>query len=236
MHNEKKQNWYVNPKKYHFIYKTTCQVNGKYYYGMHSTDDLEDGYIGSGTRLWHSIKKYGRENFKIEILEFCSDRESLKKREAELITEDVLAEPMCMNLKLGGEGGWEFCNKGGKPLHLTEDIQKRGGDSFSKKMKFDKEFKHKFCKNLSKFMIDLHSKKKLKTWGDNCNWTDKHHSNETKKKISESQKGKQSGIKNSQHNTCWVYHLELKICKKIQSTEIETYLDKGYIKGRKMKF
>ena len=62
----KKENWYTNPRKFHFIYKTTCSVNGKYYYGMHSTDDLEDGYIGSGTKLWHSIKKHGLENFKME--------------------------------------------------------------------------------------------------------------------------------------------------------------------------
>ena len=105
---EKKQNWYTNPRKYHFIYKTTCFVNGKYYYGMHSTDDLEDGYIGSGTRLWHSIKKYGRENFSIEILEFLSDRETLKKRESELITVEMLNDPMCMNLRTGGEGGYSF--------------------------------------------------------------------------------------------------------------------------------
>lgn len=105
MSREKKQNWYTNPRKYHFIYKTTCKVNGKFYYGMHSTDNLDDGYVGSGTRLWHSIKKHGRENFSIEILEFLPDRESLKKREAELITEDLLRDPMCMNLALGGAGG-----------------------------------------------------------------------------------------------------------------------------------
>jgi hypothetical protein len=78
---------------------------------MHSTNNLEDGYIGSGTYLWHSIKKHGRENFKLEILEFCSDREILKIRETELITEDLLKDPMCMNLKTGGEGGGGFFNE-----------------------------------------------------------------------------------------------------------------------------
>jgi hypothetical protein len=55
--------------------------------------------------LIRSIKKYGRENFSIEIIEFLPDRESLKKREAELITEDLLQDQMCMNLVLGGAGG-----------------------------------------------------------------------------------------------------------------------------------
>lgn len=46
-------------KQYHFIYKTINIINNKYYIGMHSTDDLNDGYVGSGKRLWYSINKNG---------------------------------------------------------------------------------------------------------------------------------------------------------------------------------
>jgi hypothetical protein len=72
---------------------------------MHSTSNLNDGYIGSGTLLAKAIKKHGRENFSIEILEFCDDREKLKLRESQLVTQEVLDDPMCMNLKLGGGYG-----------------------------------------------------------------------------------------------------------------------------------
>ena len=93
------------PKKFHFIYKTTNVINEKFYIGMHSTNDLNDGYLGSGKYLWNSIKKYGKDNFKIEILEFLSDTEKLKVRERELVNEDMLKDDLCMNLTMGGVGG-----------------------------------------------------------------------------------------------------------------------------------
>ena len=62
-------------KKFHFIYKITNTKNGKYYIGMHSTDNLNDGYLGSGIRLRRSIRRNGIENFKIEYLEFFDNVE-----------------------------------------------------------------------------------------------------------------------------------------------------------------
>jgi hypothetical protein len=93
------------PYKYHYIYKTTNIVNSKFYVGMHSTDNLGDGYLGSGTVLARSIRKYGRENFIKEILEYFPDRESLRKREAEIVNEKFVNDKMCMNVKVGGEKG-----------------------------------------------------------------------------------------------------------------------------------
>lgn len=75
---------------------------------MHSTDNLNDGYLGSGTRLHHSIKKYGKENHCREILgEMFPDRESLRLREAEIVNDHALKDPMCMNLILGGSADLE---------------------------------------------------------------------------------------------------------------------------------
>ena len=63
-------------KKFHFIYKITNLINNRYYYGMHSTNNLEDGYFGSGKLIRLSIKKYGQNNHRFEILEFLPNRES----------------------------------------------------------------------------------------------------------------------------------------------------------------
>lgn len=97
----------INTAMKHFIYKTTCLVTGKFYLGMHSTENENDGYMGSGKILLRSLKKYGKDQHRFEILEFLSDRQTLQAREREIITEELISDPLCMNLKVGGEGGGE---------------------------------------------------------------------------------------------------------------------------------
>lgn len=97
----------ADQRKHHIIYKTTCLVTGRYYIGMHSTDDLDDGYLGSGKYLGYSLRKYGPDQHVREVLEHLPDRSSLKARERELITEAVITDSSSMNLALGGDGGWE---------------------------------------------------------------------------------------------------------------------------------
>ena len=178
-------------KKYHYIYKTTNLINEKYYIGMHSTNDLEDGYIGSGKRLWYSIKKYGKENFKCEILEILPDRNSLKEREKELVNEDTLKDNKCMNLKIGGEGGgklWsadhakKFHAAGGRAVRLMF------GKIHRQKMETDIIYRNKIISKLK----------------GNKSWLGKHHNDETKRKIGEANSLKQKGENNSQFGSCWV--------------------------------
>jgi len=91
-------------KKYNFVYKTTHKASGNYYIGVHSTDKLEDGYLGSGKRLWNSIRKHGKEAFEREILKQCNSREDAYALEKELVTKELLKDTLCMNLSLGGSG------------------------------------------------------------------------------------------------------------------------------------
>lgn len=87
---------------FHYTYKTTCLITGRYYLGMHSTDDLCDPYLGSGTVLSRSIKKYGHDAHQIEILKLFPNRKALVEGEKNLITETELADSQCMNLMKGG--------------------------------------------------------------------------------------------------------------------------------------
>jgi hypothetical protein len=60
------------------IYLTTNLINDKKYIGLDSYN--KPNYLGGGTALKRAIRKYGKENFKKEILEYC-DKENLEKRE-----------------------------------------------------------------------------------------------------------------------------------------------------------
>ena len=76
-----------------FIYKTTCIVTDEYYYGMHSTPNLEDGYMGSGVNLKASIEKHGCENHRREIVLYCLSREIMIAKEEEIVNQDLLKDP-----------------------------------------------------------------------------------------------------------------------------------------------
>ena len=61
------------------IYKTTNLVNGKIYIGQDKNNN--PNYYGSGKLLKLAIKKYGKKNFKKEILEECTSIDELNERE-----------------------------------------------------------------------------------------------------------------------------------------------------------
>ena len=79
-----------NTLKYHYFYKITNNINGHFYYGVHNTNNINDGYMGSGTRLHYAYKKYGIENFSKEILKYFESRnEHLNLLPSLSITETV---------------------------------------------------------------------------------------------------------------------------------------------------
>lgn len=90
--------------KYHIIYKTTNLINNKIYVGMHSTDNLNDGYLGSGWILKQAIKKYSKENFKREVLLVLPSRKEAREVEALLVDTEFISRQNTYNLQEGGMG------------------------------------------------------------------------------------------------------------------------------------
>lgn len=108
----------------HYFYKIVNNINGKFYYGIHSilkedprsNDLVNDGYWGSGTAIHEAEIKYGLENFTKTVEAIFSTRAEVRLKEAEVVTQELVDDRMCYNMILGGcespkqQGGWILVN------------------------------------------------------------------------------------------------------------------------------
>lgn len=128
-------------KKYHFIYKTTNKLSGKFYIGRHSTNDLEDGYLGSGTYLNRAIQQHGIENFEREILEFTDTFESLVELETKYVNMDLVLSEQSYNLAVGGKGGMTG-------FKYSEEANQANADRANKRYAETPEIKDRISKSV----------------------------------------------------------------------------------------
>lgn len=129
------------------VYKTTNLLNGKFYIGKDARN--RKSYYGSGKVLKQAIKKNGKENFKKEILEYCTDLDQLAEREVYWINEtNAIQEGY--NIAEGGTGGntgyipdntgstpWNKGLKGGMPVPWNRGLS----NEMTKKMKNKTSYK-----------------------------------------------------------------------------------------------
>ena len=103
----------------YLIYKTSNIINNEFYIGIHKTNKINDGYLGSGLRIKRSIKKYGKKNFRKEILFLSEDKKIASDKEIEFINlynDNIL----CLNVGPGGIGGSNFKGK-----HHSEETKEK---------------------------------------------------------------------------------------------------------------
>lgn len=122
---------------YFTIYKTINDVNAKIYIGKHKTQNLNDGYLGSGIYLKRAIRKYGRSNFSKEILFIFDNELEMDLKESELVSLSFLSSSSNYNAKLGGEGGFskEESQRGISVLlekYTSDERSQRSKDNFHK--------------------------------------------------------------------------------------------------------
>lgn len=188
---------------------------------MHSTTNLEDGYLGSGSRLYRAIIKYGRDSFKVEILEFFNSREEARVREHEIVNKDLLLDPMCMNIQPGGGGGCygEYAKRWSLAGH-----KKR------KELRECPEYRAQFSEACRQRALKFPRGFALTKKGGGEYWKGRTHKEETIKKMKEKAINRGIGESNSQYGTMW-------ITNKIESKKIKKSdnIPEGWIKGRKLK-
>lgn len=96
------------------MYITINLINNKYYIGVHSTNKIEDNYLGSGKALKRSIKKHGREHFKKYIVRFFDNKQEMFEFESLVVDTNVIKDINSYNIVTGGSGGYRNISNHGK--------------------------------------------------------------------------------------------------------------------------
>lgn len=97
---------------YGFIYITTNNITGKKYIGKRKYTPGWENYLGSGIHLRNSLLKYGRTNFKKEIIDFAENEEELALKEKEWISKfNAIESSNFYNIAEGGIGGNTYIGK-----------------------------------------------------------------------------------------------------------------------------
>lgn len=188
----------------YYIYQITNHINHKIYIGVHQTDCLDDGYMGSGKIIKRAIVKYGIENFSKQILEFFDDRESMYAREKQIVTEEFIARSDTYNIRRGGFGGFEYINTHPE-LFLTE---KR----LSALMDITETRKLWKAKYDTDETFQRQVRERLKAAGDKSRelhgspfaYLNKDHNFQEKRRARFKELNHSVGTRNSQYGTMWI--------------------------------
>ena len=222
---------------YYLIYKITNTINNKIYIGKHQTENREDGYMGSGKLLNRAIQKYGIDKFKKEILFECNSLEEMNEKETEIVDDEFVARLDTYNVKLGGQGGWDFCNNNSE---MQSKKAKKGWDKYGKEHPLLKASKQ-FMENMSEDEYEEYCGKianslKIYYLTHKNPFMGKKHTEESKAKIGKANSIKQKGENNNNYGKCWIYNDNLKENKSIKKEDLDKWLENGWKKGRKIKF
>jgi hypothetical protein len=155
---------------YHFIYKT-CSPSGLYYYGRHSTLNVDDGYLGSGKWI-RSIKDKSKLKRNIEL--FCETFEELLIKEKEYISKHI-NDSKCMNFN-ENPVGFSSINNPNKLL--------KGSEILSDRVKGEKNgmYGKTHSEEYKNYLRELYS-------GENGNFYGRKHTEESKEKIRQNRLG-----------------------------------------------
>lgn len=128
--------------RYRYIYKITNTIDQKIYVGKHivkaNLTPYNDRYSGNGTSLRAAYKQCGKQAFVKEIIEYCSDDESLNEAERKHIAALFESNVPTYNVAPGGEGATRYAIERSvattkrKAIVLFEFISKYNGKHFKK--------------------------------------------------------------------------------------------------------
>jgi group I intron endonuclease len=180
--------------KYYFIYKITNLLNKKCYVGFHATNSEydKDLYFGSSKTLDNAIKKYGMENFIMGVIEYVNVNEWKEKERFWIKEMHAHVSLGGYNLTWGGDGtlGLTMSNESRKKMSYIQknrsELTKQRISESIKKWHHDVGFSAQTKEKIS----NTHKQNTKLILLRQTAFLGKHHTDETKKKISAIHKGK----------------------------------------------
>ena len=234
------------------IYKHTSP-SGKSYIGMtnQTIEERLKGHITESNKdkekhykFHYAIKKYGIENFKSEVLEECGNEFADEREKYWISYYDTFNNGY--NMTEGGYGrsfGWTHTEESKEKMRVPkspEHIEKMslaqmGKIPWNKGLKLNDNQKNKGCphtqqtkdllsimKTGTKHSEETKLKISFKSSGENNGMFGKNHTDETKAKMTE-----------KRIDTKCVYNNDLKINKYVKKSDIQNYVDAGWVIGMK---
>ncbi len=180
-------------KKYYYVYITTNLLNGKQYVGDRSCDCLpsQDPYLGSGRPYFkNALKKYGKLKFQKEILERFDNKQEAFNAQEKYIDKFNTLVPNGYNISPKGGMGVRDCHSKESKLKISKSLKKAYKEGRKEKPDFSKEKHPLFNTQRSEETREKISKSNK----GKQTWLGKTHTEESKEKISKSNKGKQTWL------------------------------------------
>lgn len=204
---------------YYYVYQITNLINNKVYVGKHKSikHPFENGYYGSGKQITAAIKKYGVENFKKEVLQYCSSMEEMANKESEIVTEDFVKRLDTYNMHKGGPGGWDHYN-GSKEHKRNSSKGGLASSSRSNNPFKDPEFQ--------KTIEWTRAPDRMLLLGQKANSPKARE----KRKNTFKEIGHAQGDKNSQYGKIWISNI---LTKEVRRITINDIIPEGWVRGKK---
>lgn len=189
---------------HYLIYEIRHTASNRIYIGKHQTNNVDDGYMGSGKLLRRAIAKYGGAAFTKTILFDCPTEEAMEAKEREMVTKEFCDRPDTFNLCEGGRGGWSYLNRNGtnnkggsRGVAKSSALRQKGSKEMHRLLKCDDEFRDEFGKKVSRGLKQYFT-------SNQSVWVGRQHSQETKHKMSAAKQGTNIGPKNPSYGTMWI--------------------------------